>query len=194
MAPRLHAGKSAARDVAKDTERVRGLSKQEMGAARRRQEAAEKQALDWIVQHLKANRNEILPFKADLEAGNAAAMIASSGSSGDVMGDAFPESFSNFKSLPREWIAKWMARKCQWDTAFVDRLDIVSGQLKQVFTFLTGLSDFTYWPREALEENVLSELVDFMGDALGQRWKGFQDFVQSDDSVDWLRAGPWQFE
>lgn len=180
-----------AKKVSKEAE-LQGITKQQSDDAKKRQGAIEARGLKWIVAHLKANPREILSTKAELEAGLGKAMT-------EIHEDNKEKESSHgthmaFKSLPRWWIADWMVSKCKFAPKFVDLIDSMSGQLKHVFAFLTGLSEFTCWPRPALKIAVLGEFVSFMAEQLGSRWVDFDKMVDVDGRVKWLEVCPFMFE
>lgn len=193
MAPNGRGGRAGGRGrkVIKDGE-PHGITKQQADDAKKRQSNIEAHALNWIVTHCKANPIEILSTKAELEAGLGKAMTEIHEDS--QQRESFHCTYMAFKSLPRWWIADWMVSKCKFAAKFVDLIDSVPGQLKHVFTYLTGLSEFTYWPRPALKIAVLGEFVTFMAEQSGNRAEGFDKHVNMEGHVDWMKVCPFVLE
>ena len=187
-------GSTMSKKQEKKVQHDRGISKKQSLLAEGNLNIIEHKAMEWVIAHLQSNRSEILTCKASLENGMCKHVADLVGDS-PATRDYFHNTYVNFKALPKYWIAGWMVSHCGFKQEFVDLLDSgAPGQLRQVFTFFTGCSEFSYWPRPLLRKDLLVEFLSFMCVQLGSRYKNFEKHVSAQGEISWSTAGVYKFE
>lgn len=167
------------------------LSRRQAGSARSCMGVVQEKALDWITQHLKEHPAEILMCKGMLESGQCSQEVVDTSV---VERDSFHETYMTFKSLPRYWMAEWLTNHCGFAHKWVDLVDAGgSGQIRQLFCYITGIADSTYWPRPLLKKQLLSQFLAWSAKELGERWKNFEKNVDATGKIDWGLTCPFKF-
>jgi len=106
----------------------------------------------------------------------------------------FHHTYSTFRMLPKYWIAAWLVTKRNLDAQKVDRVDLHNGQLRCVFTFITGIAENTFWPQPLHHVCVLEPFLEHMVEIFGaKRAAMLQKHINAAGSVDWNACGPFQF-
>lgn len=187
-------GSSRSKKQEKKAQHDLDMSKKQSLLAEGNLNIIEQKAMEWIIAHLQSNHSEILTCKASLENGMCKHVADLVGDS-PATRDYFHNTYVNFNALPKYWIAEWMVSHCGFKQEFVDLLGSgAPGQLRQVFTFFTGCSEFSFWPRPLLRKDLLVELLSFMCVQLGSRYKNSEKHVSAQGKISWSTAGVYKFE
>lgn len=151
----------------------------------------EENGLQWIVNHLTANAGQILYCKAQLEAG----MCDKSEAHDVEQKTVFHHTYTTFKSLPKYFMADFLAHHAGFSKEFLDNLDFASsGQLRHAFCFMTGVSDFMWWPPALHRIELLTEFLRDQLKLLGNRHLKFASVVDQAGKVDWMKATPYKLD
>ena len=147
----------------------------------------EQKAMDWIIKFLSdpANKHQILYCKAQLEAG-----LCDRSESHDIeQKKVFHHTYTTWKCLPKYFQADFLVQHCSLSKEMVDLIDLGGqGQLRQAFTFMTGVSDFGYWPPALHRIELLTEFLKKQIASLGDRHKDFAKSVNGQGKIDWHDA------
>lgn len=169
---------------------TRGDSKPDMAKAKRALTDLQRECLKDIERHLIMHPDEILQTKAVLDKGQIHREPGRNYR--DANRIEFPSTYTLFKSLPKYWVADWMVVALHWSKEFVDLIDAAKpGQIKQAFTYVTGCSDFTWWPPALRRVELLRQFLSYMVSALGNRHEGFEAKVPATGIINWQNVGPY---
>lgn len=167
------------------------LSRRQAGSARSCMNVVQEKALEWIIDHLKEKPDEILMCKGMLESGQCSQEVVETSA---VEKECFHETYMTFKSLPRYWMAEWLTNHCEFSHQWVDLVDAGGpGQIRQLFTYIIGVADSTYWPRPLLRKTLLTRFLAWSSKELGQRWKDFERNVDGTGKINWSATSPITF-
>lgn len=165
------------------------FTRREAGTVQTAMACVEDQALAWIVNFLKQHRGSILMCKGMLESGQCNPIAIADSA---IEKEAFHHTYVSFKSLPKYWIAEWLVNQCRFSPAFIDLIDAGgSSQVRQVFTYFTGIGESTYWPRPLLRKELLLTFLAGMLEKLGNRHEHFDKHVDKTGKINWGAGGPF---
>jgi hypothetical protein len=166
---------------------VDSTSRKEAKACEVSLNVVERKAMEWIVKFVSDpdNKHQILYCKAQLEAG-----LCDRSEQHDIeQKKVFHHTFTTFKCLPKYYEAEFLVQHCSLSKGMVDLLDVGGqGQLRQAFTFITGVSDFASWPPALHRIELLTDFLKKQVDLLGNRHRGFAKSVDGQGKIDWHDA------
>ena len=149
-----------------------------------------KRAVVWIWNYLNEpeNQAEILMCKEHCSNG---LFKVSKGTDSDNT-NAFHATYVSFASLPKYWIAAFMVQHVDFTAACVDQLNGngKEGRLKHVWSFITGIDDYTHWPANVHDKVLLVKFLQWMMQRLGNRHTSLTFGV--DFKIDWDKCGPYK--
>ena len=183
-------------------------SKDELSRARAALSPVLNKTLQWINSYLILHKSEILITKAMLEDGfmhNQQAVINEMDTTADAEGnreepmpDQWSKTYSTMKSLPKYFIAKWLAEgPPNLGKRIVDLVDTVSPSdgLRKVFGFFSGLLETSWWaPRLHTRDVLVAWLSEQFAEIGGnERRTAFLEAVDDKTGVvDWDALLPFE--
>jgi len=173
---------------------IKNGGKDTKAAQKQKLSTIDKQALQWIDNHLVDNPQLILLTKGYLEAG-----MVKDTSASKKEPDTFHYTYTTFKQIKKEFLAQVIVQVGKHHgltTQVVDAVDACNKHaIRQMAAYFFGVEDGTRIPRPCLEKKVMWKFLFKRGDELGQRWKNFKGTILREDmSLNWQTHGCFNFE
>ena len=188
--------KQRVEQIAKEREAVVLTPAKEKAAKRRKLDEGQRQALEWIQDHLLTYPEKILPEKAALEvSGTSAARTRKSAKTLDTFD---PKKFKVVKQLPKYFFHDALVEDCNFDTAEINLIDSgckMTG-VRFVAGFHYGVWDGTYLPSvlQGKKANIRLWLKVRRQELPGDRIAMFREsgILKDDFTLDFNNFGLWE--